>query len=229
MESQSDHREDGLGRALCGLQARLSACADSLETDTRDAEEKPRCRPCARLHHRGIAHRTSLRVSGSLCHRHASARACRVGELRAWVQASSRESDLQQMQQYSQQLGSNLAGLEDRLKADRSRQAAADQRECPGGHAVSLTSFKLGLHCNASVCFGSALAGMVYVTSVNFKEVQPAGVKRDFQRVVCHDIMDDSWLSATDTYLHCWHPQTVMQLDVASGHAMACFVPEDIP
>ena len=33
------------------------------------------------------------------------------------------------MQRYSKQLGSNLSGLEDRLKADRSKQASADQRE----------------------------------------------------------------------------------------------------
>ena len=45
------------------------------------------------------------------------------------MQASSKEDSLQQMQQYSKQLGSNLSGLEDRLKADRSRQATADQRE----------------------------------------------------------------------------------------------------
>lgn len=47
------------------------------------------------------------------------------------VQASSREADLQQMQQYSQRLGSNLSGLEDRLKADRSKQASqSEPRAC---------------------------------------------------------------------------------------------------
>ena len=46
-------------------------------------------------------------------------------------QAASKEESMQQMQQYSKQLGSNLSGLEDRLKADRSKQAAANQREPP--------------------------------------------------------------------------------------------------